>query len=163
MAKMVHSTNTNKQQGSTQQGKPKAVGTPSKSDKEQDTSANQQANASLAATDPFLFYFANDKLRLEFLIGIELAHVPPAESEVKRKERISFELDPLSDLVANSFPELLNEESKDDNAETFDEVAKLCEISVPGELVPFLTWKGYFHATQMVMFLSEVKMGQDTP
>mmetsp|Transcript_19387 Transcript_19387/g.29456 ORF Transcript_19387/g.29456 Transcript_19387/m.29456 type:complete len:182 (-) Transcript_19387:418-963(-) len=51
--------------------------------------------------DPFLYY-SNDKIRLEYLLGKELFQMVPTEGPVKRKKRISFELDPFFSLVNSS-------------------------------------------------------------
>ena len=58
--------------------------------------------------DPFL-YFSSDKNRMEFLLSRELSEMP-LEEPIKRKTRISFELDPLHDMV-NSFPDLFGTSS----------------------------------------------------
>mmetsp|Transcript_42034 Transcript_42034/g.71868 ORF Transcript_42034/g.71868 Transcript_42034/m.71868 type:complete len:158 (-) Transcript_42034:111-584(-) len=62
------------------------------------------------AEDPF-FYFSSDKRRLEHLLGKELPHLTH-EEPVKRKKRISFELDPLHDLSL-TYPELFDGTSEE--------------------------------------------------
>ena len=55
--------------------------------------------------DPFLYY-SSDKRRMETLLGTELPGMP-LDEQVKRKTRISFELDPMYDMMT-SFPDLFD-------------------------------------------------------
>ncbi len=50
------------------------------------------------ANEDLFLYFSSDKRRLEYLLGRELPHMP-MDVPVKRKKRISFELDPFYDLL----------------------------------------------------------------
>ena len=79
-------------------------------DLEVDTSqaVPQETNNDLKARDYFL-YFSSDKNRLEYLLGKDLPSMPQEDPKnLKRKKRISFELDPLFDMT-ESFPELYDE------------------------------------------------------
>ena len=80
---------------------------PTKQDGDQDlTSSALNPSTSFqepAPADRFL-YFSSDKNRMEHLLGRELPDMPDVEPIV-RKKSLSFELDPLYDMM-NSFPEL---------------------------------------------------------
>ena len=80
---------------------------PTKQDGDQDlTSSALNPSTSFqepAPADRFLF-FSSDKNRMEHLLGRELPDMPDVEPIV-RKKSLSFELDPLYDMM-NSFPEL---------------------------------------------------------
>jgi len=57
------------------------------------------------AEDPFMYY-SSDKRRLESLLGRDLPQMAP-EAITVRKTRISFELDPLFELI-NSYPDVFD-------------------------------------------------------
>ena len=68
------------------------------------TQAVPQDNNDLKAKDPFL-YFSCDKRRLEHLLGKDLPSMQDDPKKLKRKKRLSFEMDPFT-LMTESFPEL---------------------------------------------------------
>ena len=80
-------------------------------DKLEDEPCSRPLQVQDKANDPFLYY-SSDKRRMEFLLGRELPEMP-LEEPVKRKTRMSFELDPLHDML-NSFPDLFDDMDQED-------------------------------------------------
>ena len=76
------------------------------SDAEMESTQAAKSEATKKADDPFL-YFSSHKRRMEHLVGREMPHLS-SEPVVRRRSRISFELDPFFDLMT-TFPDLEGE------------------------------------------------------
>lgn len=77
--------------------------------------------------DAFLYY-SNDKIRLEHLLRKELPHIAAPEGPVKRKTRISFEVDPFFSMLT-SYPELMDESFGEGSESQDMKVRSLLDLS----------------------------------